>query len=47
MVMHLLVVVDVVLAGKQPTTLLPPSKAAALHVPAPVVAVAAAPGMYV
>ena len=47
--MHLLVVVDVALAGRQPTTLLAPSAAAALHGPAPVAAAAAAvpPSMYV
>ena len=48
--MHLLVDVDVALEGKQPTTLPPPSEAAALHVLAPVAAVAAvaaAPGMCV
>ena len=40
-------VVDVALAGKQPTTLPATCAAAALHGHAPVVVVAAALGMYV
>ena len=45
--MQLLVVVDVALAGRQPTTLPAPSAAAAFHGLGSVAAVAAAPGMCV